>query len=456
MDKNKILFGLSLVIFAVLSILSLLFAAERIIFADMAYQEVFIFCEKKPLYNWARPGSTFIQLIPLALLKLNFSLVQIIKLHSLTFILYNFLGFLFIAFIQKQIRIAAAFSIYMILITAQSFYWCQSEYQQGIVFIAILAAYLANSLASQKAATTKFWLLSALLTIWIFTFHPLIIFPVAFIFLYVFIDHEIINKRNLAKLATIFSIALACRFGLSWLSKYESGKLNLGKVFFKSLPHFYELDSTISFFTSLAYWPFLLLSILCAATLIRKEAYSKATLFILFQGGYLFLILVTHPAAIDYYSENMLLPLGFSSAYVFMKEVYDKSDFSWSLIASVIIVKTFIIFDSHKLFSNRLNYLEEIVYKYTSTDSPKVILSTKKIDNKKIITNWASGYESLLLSSTKNKNDSRIVLITDSVALYSYFWDNDSNYLSNHSVFRPSQIPNNLFHLKRARYIFTE
>jgi hypothetical protein len=80
----------------------------------------------------------------------------------------------------------------------------------------------------------------------------------------------------------------------------------------------------------------------------------------------------------------------------------------------------------------------------------------KKIDNKKIITNWASGYESLLLSSTKNKNDSRIVLITDSVALYSYFWDNDSNYLSNHSVFRPSQIPNNLFHLKRARYIFTE
>jgi hypothetical protein len=253
----------------------------------------------------------------------------------------------FIAFIQKQIRVAAAFAIYMILITAQSFYWCQSEYQQGIVFIAILAAYLANSLAGQKAATTKFWLLSALLTIWVFTFHPLIIFPVAFIFLYVFIDFEIINKRNLAKLATIFLIALTCRFGLSWLSKYESGKLNLGKVFFKSLPHFYELDSTISFFTSLAYWPFLLLSILCAATLIRKEAYSKATLFILFQGGYLFLILVTHPAAIDYYSENMLLPLGFVSAFVFMKEVYDKSDF---------ISHTSIFFNPHSCFFKFQDY----------------------------------------------------------------------------------------------------
>jgi hypothetical protein len=450
--SKKLFWGISATAFTALAVIACFFSEERIAFADMAYQEVYVLITGKPLYNTARPGSTILQLVPLVLSKIKLPLKTIINIHSVSFIIYHFIGFLFIALVQKRKDVAIAYLLYLVLLTSDSFYWCQSEYQQGIIFLAILSAYILNNFQGQEDTSVKFWLFCGVLTIWIFTYHPLIVIPVTFVFLYLIPLNKLRNKKTLAALFLVFMAGIAGRAALSVLSKYETGKLYLLKALFKNLSGVFTLESTHSFFGEIKYWPFIILTTLCTAFLIRQRLFYKAVLFAGFQFAYIGLILLTHPYELSYYSENMLMPSAFVTGIVFMTVVYKHYDSSKWLLVVVVLIKLVFIYDSHHIFANRKAYLEKVINENTSSEQPKAIISSKKVNQKQLMTDWATGYESILLSSLKNNSDSRVVMITDTVPMYDYFWDNDSDYLSSYSVFRYDEIPKHYFNLKKSTY----
>lgn len=233
------------------------FAKERIIFADMAFQEVYVLCAKKPLYNWARLGSSLLQFVPLLAFKMQASLATIIQVHSVAFVIYYFLGFGFIFFYQKQTNIALAFALYLVFITADSFYWCQSEYQQGMMYLAIFTAYLFHFKNSNKPFDIRFWGLSLLQLTMVFSFHPLIIIPTVFIAVYAIGYERLIKKKNLLSFSIVLALGILSRIVMLVISPYETGKMkyfgsvkkNMLGTSFRSIPQFHFLGLSFIFLT---------------------------------------------------------------------------------------------------------------------------------------------------------------------------------------------------------------
>lgn len=441
--------------FLALAFMSFWFAKERIIFADMAFQEVYVLCAKKPLYNWARLGSSLLQFVPLLAFKMQASLATIIQVHSVAFIFYYFLGFCFIFFYQKQTKIAFAFALYLVFVTTDSFYWCQSEYQQGMMYLAIFTAYLFHFKSTKKPFDIQFWTLSLLQLVVIFSFHPLIIFPTVFIVVYAIGYERLLKKKNLISFSVVLFLGILSRIIMSVISPYETGKLSILGSVKKNLLNIFSLDSTTSFISSSVYLPYIILSIVCALYFLRSKAFVKLIIFVLFHVSYLALILLTHPDKVNYYSESMLLPLGFVTAVVFIQEFMpSKPIFVLSIVAFIMVIKLNSIYQHSELFTDRLAYLSSQIDKYTSADNPKTLLNAVNVDENKLMTLWATGYESLLISAMDHPANARVLLIDKDIEPLTWIWGNDSTYLSSMSIFQPSEMPKRIFQLKKKEYQF--
>lgn len=452
MQKNIIY--LATILFLWLLFLAFYFAADRILFSDMAYQEIFILFEKHPLYNWSRPGSIVLQLVPLSLQMLNLSLKSIVTIHSMSFIAYNFIGFLIIVFYQKRVEVAFALVFCLLLFMQNSFFWCQSEYQQGFIFLGFYAAFLANNLSFANLSKKSFLLTIILFNAWIMTYHPLIIFPLLFILLYYFYKANISGYKNMLLALFPFIVGIAFRVVIGKFNSYESGKMGLLSEMINSLKNITILPSLHSFF-SIAYLSFFLLFGLIVFFLIIQRSYLTIILLLLFLIGYIGLILFTHPQAINHYSESMLMVVGFVIGLLFMDIVVANINFRYAIMLILLVAgyNSFLTL-TNSLYTERLLYLNVLINQYTSSQHPKVVLSTKKINEQKLITNWATSYETVLLTAMSGVANAKELMIVNNPDEYLWMKDMDSSYAAIYSVYGQSKYPKNYIVLPKANYDF--
>jgi hypothetical protein len=129
--QNRFLSITGLITFILLFILSLYFYLERTVFVDIAYHTFYIIKDQTFAIQNYRFGATITQIFPLLATKLNLPLNNILIIYSSCFIIVYAFIYSIIVYPLKNLQLGWVLIGYLTLMMSDTFYWIQSEYQQG-------------------------------------------------------------------------------------------------------------------------------------------------------------------------------------------------------------------------------------------------------------------------------------------------------------------------------------
>lgn len=442
--------------FLVLLVYAFLFYQERTLTFDLAFQDFYIVITKCFVINAVRFGSIVPQIFPLIFRWLECPLKQILVAHSMGFAGFYFCFFLVITFFLKQHWVALIFLLSQLLLVNDTFYWIQSEFPQGIAYLILYYAYLEKK---GVLHISKHYALHFLLLLLIQFFHPLMIAPILYIVLYSLYKQYQFDLANYVKPVSIVIINFFIRFTIGKFNGYESSRLSNFDGLIKNLPNLFHLPSTqklLHFAASdyLMYW--ILLGVTLIILLIQNR-YFIAILLSGFTVAHLLLICTTNSTADKFYLENLILPIGIFLLLPLTDFVLKKIEnykFAFvSLLIIIIATRLVFIFNAHSLYTGRLVWYSSTFKIMEQKNTQRMILSEKRIPMNILIMTWASGYESLMLSSLDGPDMAKSLIIDENLAQFDPYIKNDTTLLTKWGAGSIKDIPSNYFNIKPGLYV---
>ena len=435
--------------------LAIIFFKERVAFSDTAYQAVYLLIEQKPFVNWVRVGSILPQFIPLMAIWLHAGLRTVMILHSISFIIFFSVIYLLAYRYSKKQMLFFIIPLYLVLITNEVFYWPQSELQQGMLWLCLYLVLLFEN-KWKGLNQWQFWGIHFIFILWVQFFHPLLFFPIVFLVIYYYDSvYQLFTRKFLFHL-----LACAAAFGIRTLvgmfNWYERGKLNIGAAIKNNLPHFFSLNSVHAFMhklpsSYLIYALFLLISVIW---LVMNKKYIKAGAVLSFSVGYWILIMISSPEDTRFYTENMLLPLAFIAALPIVADLIPSTKMTYTplLFFIVIIIRLGFIYDAHRDYSGHFKVYDPYFNYVKHNKLNGVFVDDRLIDQKKIITTWASGYETILISALIAPDSCMVIQIDNNHNNYNYALNYDTSLVTIFGVWGKSQLPKKYFQLQGGNY----
>ncbi|TVR75838.1 MAG: hypothetical protein EA412_14760 [Chitinophagaceae bacterium] len=413
MNKN-VLFIIGLLVYALMFVFALLFYKERTIFLDIAYHMFEILRTGEFAIQNYRFVSVISQAFPLTAFYMGLSLEQIAKFYSVGFIVFYFSIFTFILYICKNTRIALCFLLFNTLLVTHTFYWIQSELPKGAAFMFLYLALLDNRL-NLKNQGNSFWIFSAILLCIVGFTHPLLLFPIIFshFFFYFYYkkDHLLLIKS-----LGLYFLFFIIKNGI-FKTEYESGAMfgfmqNLKHLF----PNYIFIESNNNFAHNLFQHYYFLVILLIAVSYFyfKNKNYLKLSLVALFSAGYLFLINISYESgANDFYLENFYLLLTVFVALPFVFDILPKLQSRWivtMIVLAITLSGTIRMYQSHGIYSDRLDWLRNVVEKTDKLQKDKLIIKLEGIPMDTLLMTWGSSYEFWLLSTMERGYSSSIII----------------------------------------------
>jgi hypothetical protein len=442
-------------VFAALFIMAGRFYVERVCLADTAYRMVLMIITKRPAIFPLRFGAFIPQILPLSAIWLHASLKTVMIINSLSFVILFFTVYI-IAF--RLCRSSILFFIipaYLIMLTNEEFYWPQSEYQQGMIWLCLYAVLLFER-KFETYPIRFFFLIHALLIFWIQTFHLLIFIPLCFLIIYFYSFYSLLFTKRFFIHISICTVSFIVRLIEGMNDSYESHKLNLGRSFAKHLPHFFSLGSVREFWHKLPfeYLGYAIVFIIAFSWLITSKKYLMAILLLCFSVFYWLLIIMTCTEIGRFYTEYLMLPLGFIAILPVVVEVIPRLQnvYIISIVLTFCIIRITIIYHTHIDYTKRLDIYQTYFNYINMNKLNGVFVDNQLIDQKKAIMTWGSGYESILISSLKSPDSCRVVQIDNDPNKYNYVLSCDTCLVTIYGVWDKSQLPNEYFKLGGGKY----
>ncbi|MBL7817256.1 MAG: hypothetical protein JNL70_19695 [Saprospiraceae bacterium] len=434
-DINRAITWLGHATFGVLAILALVFWRERTMMLDASFQSFDIINNGKLAIQVQRFGAAFVQSFPLLTSKLGLPLYVVLMSYSLAFVLFHWLAFFICDKILRVKEMALGVLLWYVLMTAHTFYWAQNEVIQGISLCFVYFALLLNRKEFPKLRWYDYPLSIGLVFTLVY-FHPLIIFPFCFMWGYFFVDKmpplSILWKKNQtpkpSKLSwgllgwSILGFALAnyVKFYVTGLSPYDKGSSErFNNHIVRPLKELLRGPSQKLFwghcFDDFALvLPFFLLII---GVYVWKKSLLKALFFLFAAFGLIFIIATSYFDSKDwFYLESQYLPLAVMLAIPFIFDVLPQiKNVKWALgiVSFILVFKILYILQTHKPYTQRLNYLTEMLSKTTRFEGTKFFIDHKDIDEKKLLMYWGCAYETLYISATQSPDSTRSLYVAE-------------------------------------------
>jgi hypothetical protein len=423
--------------FGVLAVLALVFWRERTMMLDASFQSFDIINKGKLAIQVQRFGAAFVQSFPLLTSKMGFPLKIVLMSYSLSFVIFHWLCFFICDKLLKNKDLALGVLVWYILMTAHTFYWAQNEVIQGISLVFVYFALLTYRGEFPKM---RWWdyPLSIGLSFTLVYFHPLMIFPFCFIWAYFLIeritplskfrisDLGFRGKSDNSKLsfgllgwsALGFAAANYNKFYITGVSAYDKG--SSGRFNNHITRH---LDELITGPSQKLFWghcfddfalviPFL---VGIVGFYIWKKQFLKLALFVVSTLGFIFIIATSYFDSKDwFYLESQYLPLAVILAVPFVYDILPNiKNTKWAvgLLSFILIFKVLYIFQSHKTYTERINYLAGLLDKTRRFEGTKFFVDNDDIDEKKLLMYWGSAYETLYLSAVQSPDSTRSIFI---------------------------------------------
>ena len=364
--------------------------------------------------------AVIVRFLPFLLIKIGAPLKFTMIAFSVSYIIFQFIIFYLILHVFKSPRLALLQLLVLLLGCSQGFYWCNSELIQGMSVLILFKAYWDAHGTQWNSRHGLGFLFLGLVLLYI---HPLVIFPLLFIFLY-----DAWRKTSIEKTSLLIGIGFSLLWVVKrWLDPNWYDRMKSG-VFLKNLKK-YELDiwstPAVDHFIS-AIWSnyhFVVLGLfMCIVILLFQKKYLLLAFTLIYVLAYTSIVFISDPQISNkFYSEINFYPLVLIFFFVILHEI-DSIRFSAKAIqltiSILIIVSLIRIGISHKTYTMHLAWINA---QLDNSVCNKVMVDNEDIPDDIRLDNWSLPYESLIQSHFAQSNKSMHPIINR--------FNKDNNYI---------------------------
>lgn len=396
--------------FGVLAIFSLVWMCARVFYIDSAYQLFDLINTGTFSVNDGRFAMVVPELLPLLFLKLHLPLPAIVAAYSLSFVLLAFACYLIVQYVLKDGRTALAM-VCVFLCMRQTFMHCISETFQLMFYAFLLYALLAyRGVRSTFCARAGYVLALLAATALCVFIHPVAVFFLAFILLYVWVDEGFRLRRELLAFLLMAAALLALKLGLPSEGGHDATFLLPLPELLAKLPgilHFGSLNFFVEHFFDFYYFP-VLCFVWTSVFYIRRKKVWKSFFYIGFNLCFFFITVWIYFAGDGPIGmERSFLPLVFFTGLPFVREVLPECRLRTRQIAcivlAVLLAHSFVrIGMKAEAYGQRLQRMDAILCEAREQGVYKVFVEKELSEALGIGYNWGAGIESLMYSAVKH------------------------------------------------------
>lgn len=443
---DKLILRIGMTTYVILAALALIFYIERTVFLDIAFHLFYILKDSDFAIQNNRFGAIMTQIFPLISSKLEWPLSMVMATYSVGFVVYYFAIFFIITKVLKSYKFGLAMILLSTLMVTDTFYWIQSELQQGLAFLLLYFALLYSENANEWFNRWYSYPIMALMLVTIAFFHPLLLFPFLFCTSFLFISSPSLKRILIGSLVFYFLIIVVKTF--LFRTAYDSTAMSGLGNFIKLFPNYFAMPSNSQFLVDLIskYYAMILLFCIMVLYYCKNKSFDKIFIITSFCVGYILLVNVSYPnGAESFYMENLYLPLSVFVALPFALDISSKINKYFALLLVLMISMRIVhIGIHHKLYSERLDLLQNYLNETKSLESKKLVIAEKYFPMDVMLMTWATPYEFWLLS-TVNDGKASSVMISDNVKDVEWAANDNKVFITKWGAFKYSDLPQKYF-----------
>jgi hypothetical protein len=441
----------------VLCVFAIWFYLERAAFLDSALIIVHLLINDSFSTDVGRYSTALTQVPPLMAAKLGLSLKAILISYSLSFIGWLAIVYLLIGHWLKQKRLALALLLSFLIMLSEGFFWISNQIQQAIWWVVLLYAVLFRYAPSDGSYTPRKLTTVAvclLVLVTIFT-HPLAIFPLAFMHGY-WLLHRESRRGHFVWLIPLLAVVI---WGLKTFSgnfSYDVNRISSLRNFIDLFPNYLTIYSNRIFLRLCRDDFFLAIGMLIANVVFyaRRRMWQKLVWLLAFFGGYLLLINVSLASGVArFYMELQYQPLALMIAVPFALETLPALAGRRSaivFIAIILVARLGMIAWHHQPYAARVSWHQSMVKNLAARPENRFLIDERDAPMGKLILSWASGFESLIISSVIDPGHVKTYIIDEDINRFDR--ERDDLYQTEWESWPASALPVKYFQLAPSRY----
>ena len=387
--------------------LALVYYRERTILLDASYALFHMLMENGYSIEFHRFPDAIVQTLPLWASRAGWSLTAVMKLYSLSFVLFFFVCYVITGSVLKRKELALVILLLNTALVTETFFYTPSQLPQGIAFLIMLFAALSRirSRAGDEFRHAEQFFLAVAGAVILAFFHPLMLFPMAFLIAYFYLRQRPVAGKEVFLVLILSFVAITVFKSVLFHTKYERQSLSGLKNFYLRFPNYIRLYSN-KVFLQYCCTRFIAISIMLLADIyVYYKKNEKLKLCLLLAGffGYLLLINITYPDKITpgFYRENLYLPLALMLGLPFVLDFLPSLP-RFSLVIPVfgVMVGLFVlrVWLIHPRYTARVDWVRRTAYRYQDR---KLVITRPHYSMDTLQMIWGTPYEFWLLSSSE-------------------------------------------------------
>ncbi len=442
-----------IITYAILAVLAIVLYRERAAFLDISFHLFYIIKDGDFAIQNHRFVAGFTQLFPLLASKAGLGLESIMKLYSLSFVVLNAAIFFILSGLLKSWKFGLAVILLNTLMVTHTFYWIQSELQQGLPVLILTFGLLHYYAAKGRSSLGIKGLFFILLITLVFA-HPLVVFPFIFLSIF-FVLYDRKSMRLYGLYAGVF-IVLYFLKSIFFKTAYDSSSMGNLRNFISYFPNYFTLPSNKHFIHDVVndYYFLVLGFLLVVWEYLRKKQYLKLVLVAASFLGYLLIVNVSFPDGAErFYMENLYLPLSIFVIFPLVFDVaprFNRKQIIRALLL-VLIIRIADIYHTHRFYTNRVDYLNELIDEVSKEEHKKVLIPQTDKMKSKLLMSWATPYEVWLLSTIRTGHTTSI-MVTDSDNNLDWMLHHNKKFVTRWGLFKYDDLPSKYFVLQDTSF----
>ncbi len=443
---------------AILLLLAFVYYKERALFIDSSYVLFNIVNKGELMIQENRFGSFITQIIPWIGAKLHLPMSFILMAYTVSFNVFYLIVISILVFRLRQYGLAILMSLYYLLFVTDTFYWTNNEVHQGIAWMFLMLGITLHGSKQQWNAAllaTCVALFGALAA----SSHMLVVMPLTFLWFYIVFDKDIcpFNRTQRIMFSALLLVIVWLKYHYSISQPYDGQKLKTTANF--TFKYLYEVAAG-TFGTDFiklcikVYWIVPVTFILGMYSLLKDKRYLQS---IMVTGAallyYLFMCLTfsntyyMHRFHIE--SEWMGLAIITSAPFVFSYLPKLKPNVAMLLLIFIVAVKLIYIGRSSSFFVQRQQFITQVLDKMKEKQVYKLALQPDKRIEDKLILDWATPEESILLSAYNNDEPKRTFVVLPGMNVTEAALKSTRNLIITYTNIEPQDVNNEYFNINR-------
>ncbi len=428
--NKKIIHLIGFLFFLTLSFMSIHFFRERILQNDNVYYAFRIIQDGKYDIEHGRKVNVVTQFLPLMAMKMGFSVSTVVKLYSISFVLFIYAFFLLIVLVFKDYNTGLALIASTFLVIRYIFYLPVAEFYQGCLVSLTLWSYLYTYKEGFKIKWLwyVFPVVCILVTPW---FHLLNYITVAFVLFLFFLEAKS-SQKCIILFLVFFSIGYI-NYKLIPATSYEMNKIPMIKDIFERMPLLLKTDTGIYIKKFLSHHPPFLIALVL---LVIMGIWKRKILILLYSlfciGAFIIFILFTLPPfESPFVYENYLCCIGLLIClplFIIIRPI------SWK-IQSIISFGLFllsvqVIYNAHYPVTERIKYISRLCNYGKNFPEKRYIIETTNYPWKVAWTTFSLPFETLLYQAVEDPTNPITFTVTNGISRFDSVRKDESFFLA--------------------------